>query len=85
MSVGLLDHSCLIEPSFFVVILILICLTWAILFAIFLSHEWTDFSLLQSASVLNMSVHDFPDCEAEVIATSLLSLYVSTAVLLYLM
>ena len=58
MSVGLLDHSYLIDPSFSIAFLILICIAWAILFAIFLSHEWTDFSLLQSASVLNVSVHD---------------------------
>lgn len=62
MSVCILDHSHLIEPSLPIAILVLICLTWAILFAVFLSHEWSYFSLLQSALVLNMSMRDLPDC-----------------------
>lgn len=48
--------------------LVLISITWAILFAIFLSHEWSYSSLFQKIFVV-----------------SSLSLYVFTAILLYLM
>ncbi|KAI0302079.1 hypothetical protein BC826DRAFT_496636 [Russula brevipes] len=48
--------------------LILVCLAWAVLFAVFLSHEWSHFSKFQKMAVVG-----------------LLSLYVFTAILLYLM
>lgn len=51
----LVSHQAI--PS--IVLLALICLTWAILFSIVLHHEWSYSSLLQSASVLSKSMSTF--------------------------
>jgi hypothetical protein len=61
----LLDHAQPAEPSLFIAFLVLGCLTWATLFAIFLSRELSHFSHSQSASALNMIMHSPPDCASQ--------------------
>jgi hypothetical protein len=85
VGVSLLDHAQLTESSLSTAFLILGCLTWVTLVAIFLSREWSYFVHFQSAPALNISMHGPPDHGPEMIVVSLLSLYGFTAILLYLM
>lgn len=54
VSASLLDQSYLIELSLPIGFLILTCLSWTALFAVFLYHERSHFSKFQGASLFIM-------------------------------
>jgi hypothetical protein len=64
VSASLLDHLYLVEPSLPIGFLVLTCITWATLLAVFLFQEWSHFSKFQSASksLLILSMRNFSDC-----------------------